>query len=84
MKTSSGSKPFVETECPYDDCGYGAPSAVKQSTAKSRAFAAARELAAVCKAERQQRQSNGWRIYRLDVCPITGASYPDPDNILII
>ena len=61
----------------YND--YGVPIAMKQSTSKSRAFAAAAELAATCKAKSRRRDSKRWVHYRLDVCPITGELYPDPD-----
>jgi len=58
---------------------YGVPIPAKQSTWKSRAFAAAAELAKICKARSRRRDGKGWGTYCLDVCPITGASYPDPD-----
>jgi hypothetical protein len=58
---------------------YGVPIPAKQSTWKSRAFAAAAELAKVCKAKSRRRDGKGWGTYSLDVCPITGLSYPDPD-----
>ena len=61
----------------YNDYGVRIPA--KQSTWKSRAFAAARELAGVCKAGPRRSGGKGWRTYSLDVCPITGLSYPDPD-----
>ena len=58
---------------------YGVPVLVKQSTWHTRALAAAAELAATCKAKSRRRDSKRWVHYRLDVCPITGELYPDPD-----
>jgi len=58
---------------------YGVPIPAKESTWRSRAFAAAAELAKVCKARSRRSDGKGWGTYLLDVCPITGASYPDPD-----
>ncbi len=58
---------------------YDVPIPAKKSTWKSRAFAAARELAGVCKAGPPRSGGKGWRTYSLGVCPITGAPYPDPD-----
>ena len=58
---------------------YGVPTPVKQSTWHTRALAAAAELAAICNAKSRYRDSKRWVHYRLDVCPITGELYPDPD-----
>jgi len=58
---------------------YGVPAPVKQSNWHTRALAAAAELAATCKAKSRYRDSKRWVHYRLDICPITGELYPDPD-----
>jgi hypothetical protein len=58
---------------------YGVPIPAKQSTWRSRALAAAAELAVICKAGPRQRGSKGSISYQLDSCPITGESFPDQD-----
>ena len=56
---------------------YGsAPKPVRQSTWRSRALAAAVELAPICKAGPRQREGRRWVSYRMEVCPLTGESYP--------
>jgi hypothetical protein len=50
----------------------------KESTWRSRALAAAAELAFFCKAAPREREERGWISYRMEVCPLTLESYNDP------